>query len=271
MTPRHNTHALLKSMDAAHDAPPANAHRARMDLERIIAQNPTGSRHNVPSAAPKITQRPAARASRAHRGLVIGGLVAAATAALLVVPALTAGDPAFATWTASPTPLTGSDLGGAVDECRSARDLGDDVANTIEVAIAERRGAWITVLLTGADGYEATCITDASALIRGGNMIGSSGRPIVMDPAPRALKATQLGVGQVSDDGPLSMASGRAGSDVTGITYTSIQGDEVIATVSKGHFAFWLPGDEFDTTADAGLPVIVTYTDGTTEAQSLNF
>ncbi|WP_104179812.1 hypothetical protein [Arthrobacter sp. B0490] len=145
------------------------------------------------------------------------------------------------------------------------------MANTIEVAIAERRGAWVTVILTGADGYEATCITDASALIRGGNMIGSSGRPIAADLAPRALKATQLGVGQVSDDGPLSMASGQAGSDVTGITYMSIEGDEVIATVSEGHFAFWLPGDEFTTTADAGLPVIVTYTDGTTEAQNLNF
>ncbi|MHA7284431.1 hypothetical protein [Arthrobacter sp. TMS2-4] len=271
MTPRHHTHALLKSMDAAHDAPPANAHRAQMDLERIIAQSPTGSRHNVPSAAPKVTRQPAARASRAHRGLVIGGLVAAATTALLVVPALTAGDPAFATWTASPTPLTGSDLEEADAECRSARTVGDDVVDTVEVAIAERRGAWVTVILTGADGYEATCITDASALIRGGNMVGSSGRPTAADPAPRALKATQLGVGQVSDDGPLSMASGRAGSDVTGITYTSIEGDEVIATVSKGHFAFWLPGDEFDTTADAGLPVIVTYTDGTTEAQSLNF
>ncbi|MHA7239802.1 hypothetical protein [Arthrobacter sp. TMS1-12-1] len=54
------------------------------------------------------------------------------------------------------------------------------------------------------------------------------------------------------------MASGRAGSDVTGIIYTSIEGVEIIATVSTGHFAFWLPGGEFNTTADTGLPVILT-------------
>lgn len=273
MTSHHTTDALLRSMDAAQEAPPVNAHRARADLDRILSQNPSASRFYLPSAAADADQKRATSRSRGlRRSIAVGGLVAAATAGLMIVPALTTGDPAFATWTAVPMQLTGSDWDGAVAECRSAQGgRGDGPADTAEVAIAEQRGAWNTVVLTGPDSFEATCITDASALIRGGSMVGSTGTlGSDTDPAPRGLKPTHLGVPYISST-PLSMASGRAGSDVAGITYTSIDGDEVIATVSKGHFAFWLPGDEFAGTVETGVPVRVTYADGTIETQTLDF
>jgi hypothetical protein len=45
----------------------------------------------------------------------------------------------------------------------------------------------------------------------------------------------------------------------------------VIATVAKGHFAFWLPGNELQNASEKGVPVDVTYRDGSTETQLLNF
>jgi hypothetical protein len=140
-----------------------------------------------------------------------------------------------------------------------------------DVAIAERRGAWTTVVLTGADSFSATCITDDSAPWFQRGIIGSIGKPgNETAPPARGLEATQLGTGVVMGNA-ISMASGRAGSDVAGITYTSVAGEEVIATVSKGQFALWLPGDELENASNQGANVEVTYLDGTTETQILDF
>jgi hypothetical protein len=75
----------------------------------------------------------------------------------------------------------------------------------------------------------------------------------------------------MSSDKPLSIAAGRVGPDVAAITYTNSANEEVIATVAKGHFAFWLPGNELENAYDQGAPVKVTYTDGSTDTQLLKF
>lgn len=143
--------------------------------------------------------------------------------------------------------------------------------STAEVAIAERRGAWVTVVLSGPDGFEATCTTDATAPWFRKGMIGSIGNPSNATALPaRGIAATQLGTGAIADK-PISIASGRVGTDVVAVTYTSAANEEVIATVAKGQFAFWLPGNEMQNASDQGLPVQVTYTNGTTETQLLNF
>ncbi|WAP50795.1 hypothetical protein OL239_12375 [Arthrobacter sp. ATA002] len=202
--------------------------------------------------------------------------MAATTAGLLVVPALTGGDRAFATWTANPVSLSGTDRDDAVTDCLDANEstgdgmYSDDLA-AAEVAVAERRGAWMTVVLAGPGGFEATCITDASAPWFDKGMIGSIGKlGAETDPGPRSLKPTQLGTGMIMNK-PISVASGRAGDDVVGVTYTSITGEEVTATVSKGQFAFWLPGDELQDASDGGSTVVLTYRDGTTGIQELSF
>jgi hypothetical protein len=75
----------------------------------------------------------------------------------------------------------------------------------------------------------------------------------------------------MSSNKPLSIAAGRVGADVAAISYTNSANEEVIATVAKGHFAFWLPGNELENASDEGVPVKVTYRDGSTETQLLNF
>lgn len=281
MTRTKDIDALLRSMDPATDAPPARPQRAHADLEHILSHNPAptmpvmttvktvnrnGSTHSQQFRSP----------IRRRRAVALGGLVAATTAGLFVIPGLIGGDAAFATWTTAPVTLSEEDREDAVADClASNKDTGggmyaEDLVNA-EVAIAESRGAWMTVVLTGSDGFEATCTTDASAPWWDSGMIGSIGKlGAETDPAPRALKPTQLGTGMIMNE-PISMAAGRAGDDVSGITYTSAAGEDVIATVSNGQFAFWLPGDELENASDGGSIVTVSYRDGTTQTQELRF
>jgi hypothetical protein len=140
-----------------------------------------------------------------------------------------------------------------------------------EVAIAERRGAWVTVVLAGPEGFEASCTTDATAPWFDKGSFGSVGKSTNAAALPaRGIDVSQLGTG-TSSDKALSLASGRVGAEVAAITYTNSANEEVIATVAKGHFAFWLPGNDLENASDEGVPVEVTYTDGSTDTQLLKF
>ncbi|HEX4812222.1 MAG TPA: hypothetical protein VFV66_05665 [Nonomuraea sp.] len=95
-------------------------------------------------------------------------------------------------------------------------------------------------------------------------MIGSVGTPTeYAAPGPRDLVATSLGVGTMKA-GDVSLAAGTAGSDIVGVIYRSRTHGHVAATVSRGHFALWLPGDEFEDASNDGVLVEVTYRGGRT-------
>lgn len=273
MNSSHHLDVLLRSMDAAEQSSPPSRERAQSDLMRILSSEP------VPAAInSKTVTRLSARTApnRRRRAIALGGLAVAATAGMLVVPAMSGGDPAFATWTAAPGTLVGSERDAAVSDCLSSKQhVGGGMYSTdlsaAKVAIAERRGAWVTVVLSGKDGFEATCITDATAPWFHKGMIGSIGRPTSAASLPaRGIAATQLGTGTIGNK-PISIASGRVGTDVAAISYTNAVKEKVVATVSKGQFAFWLPGNDLQNASDQGVPVDVTYTDGTIESRQLNF
>jgi hypothetical protein len=268
-----NLDTLLRSMDAAEQSSLPSPSRAQADLNRILASQPvsTASNNRLGGYEPG-----KAKANRRRRAVTLGGLAAAVTAGFLIMPVLSGGDPAFATWTAAPGTLIGAERDNAVADCRnSKRDVGGGMYSTelsaAEVAIAERRGAWVTVVLSGPDGFEATCTTDATAPWFRKGTFGSVGKPANVTALPaRGIAAAQLGTGSIADK-PLSIASGRVGADVAAISYTSSAKEEVIATVAKGQFAFWLPGNDLQNASDHGAPVDVTYRDGSSETQLLNF
>lgn len=269
-----NLDRLLRSLDPAKQSPRPNPVRAQADLTRILNSEPTST---GPSRSGVTREHPTPKANRRRRALTLGGLAAAATAALLVMPALSGkGDPAFATWTAVPGTLIGSERDGAVAEClTSTRRVGDGMYSTdltaAEVAIAERRGAWVTVVLTGPDGFEASCTSDATAPWFSKGSFGSVGKSTNAAAMPaRGIAVSQLGTG-VSSGKPLSIASGRVGAEIAALTYTNSSNEEVSATVAKGHFAFWLPGNDLQNGSDDGVPVEVTYTDGSVGTQLLKF
>ncbi len=262
--------ALLRSMDAAEQSPAPDLHRSQNDLEQILRSHqtaaPSGSvEHESSNSRPR----------RRRRTLALGALALAATAGFLVVPALSGGDPAFATWTATPGELIGTERDNAVSDCfRSSQGVGDgmysnDLAEA-EVAIAEKRGAWTTVVLTDGHGFEATCTTDTTAPWFKKGSFGSVGKPgNGKELTARDVKATQLGTGVISDN-PLSMATGQVGPDVAAVTYTRATGERIKATVSKGQFALWFPGPELTNSSDQAVPIEVSYNDNTTETRYLS-
>ncbi|SDL60325.1 hypothetical protein SAMN04487916_11166 [Arthrobacter sp. ov407] len=276
MTRNQDIDTLLRSLDAADHGGSANTQRARTDLHRILSADPS----SVPSQRPALTtaagkdRQPRGTGRSARRFAVVGGMVAVVTAGTIILPSLSGGDPAFASWTSTPTGLTETERASAVAECRaSKKNVGggmyaDDV-DSAEVAIAERRGVWTTVVLTGKDGFSALCITDDSVSLFGRGTTGSVGKPAgYAVPGPRELTATALGTGTMSA-GDISLAAGTAGSDIVGVIYKSRTHEDVTATVSQGHFALWLPGDELRNASSDGVEVEVTYRDGTTGTSRL--
>lgn len=248
------TDMLLRTLDPADAVASGGSLRARTDLERILAADPAvGKAQNIHPL----------RRRKVRRGVLVGA-AAAVTAGLVALPAISGGDPAYATWTAVPTSLSPAASAKAGDDCRSSEGHTEkDSAARAEVAIAEQRGAWTTVMLAGDDGWSAMCVSDDSMF---GGSFGYSGGPGGSPtPGPRDLLPQGMGTGTTSA-GSLSMVAGAAGSDVVGVSYPSQAEGEVTGSVSKGQFVLWFPGDElqnYDTDHDGeGVELMVTYADG---------
>jgi hypothetical protein len=257
----HDIDATLRSLDPADPhVDPASA-RARSDLHAILATDPTSH--------PRRRPWPSTR-----RVVLVGGMVAAATVALVTLPSLTGGDQAFATWAAAPEGMSAQQRAEAATDCRKNQKdgAGAEYAGDLsraDLVIAERRGVWTTVVLAGTDGFRALCIADDSARLFTDAMIGSIGTATDRAaPEPRELLATDLGVGTINA-GDISLAAGAAGSDVVRVVYHSRTRGDVTATVNQGHFALWFPGDELMDASSDGVEVEVTYRDATTATSRL--
>lgn len=260
MTRTHNMETQLRSLDAAHTSTPIGQ-RAHQDLQRILACDL--------HPAADLQVRPSWRTAMPGRRKLAtaGGLVMAATAGLTVLPSAVGGDQAFATWARTPASLTTQQQADAVTSCRAEQRGNGGGAGELDgarPAVAERRGTWTTVVLAGQRGFSALCVTDSSAGFFTHDMIGSYGTtPRAVAPGPRDVVATDLGTGTMRA-GDISLAAGVIGTDVTGVTYRSPIHGDVVATVNGGRFALWMPGAELMDASRAGVPVNVTYHDGTT-------
>lgn len=269
---------LLRSLDVAGHMRPTDNKRAHAGLLSILSTNPA----QAPSA--RVSTKAAVGEGRqrgtvgwtARRLAAVGGMVAIVTAGLIVLPSVSGGDPAFASWTPAPVGMTETERTSAASECRaSKKNVGggmyaDDV-DSAAVAIAGRRGVWTTVVLTGEDGFSALCITDGAVSLFGKGMIGSVGKSAAhVVPGPRELKATALGTGTMSA-GDISMAVGSAGPGILSVVYKSRTHGDVTATVSRGNFALWLPGDELRDASSNGVEVEARYRDGTMGMSRLAF
>jgi hypothetical protein len=246
---------VLRTLDPAGDDGDAHGPRARADLARILATEPR------PAPSPR-------RRKVVLRVTTAAAAAAAVVAGVILVPSLTGGDQAFATWTGTPSAPSTGEATDLADACRdSQRDgAGSGFGTKLDraaTAVAERRGAWSLVLLVGDGGFSAMCITDESTPLFKSS-IGHIGTPSDHQaPDPREATAHSLGTGMI-DGEELSVAAGAVGADVTGLTYASAEHGAVAATVAHGHFAFWLPGGELEDASRDGVAVTATYRDGTT-------
>ena len=246
---------LLRQLDPA-DSPTAKlSERARADLERILSTD------RRPTATPP---------RRTPRTRVAVGLTAAAAlavAGVLAPSALRSGDTAFASWSPTASALSATDKAHAGENCRQELSHADSTAGQAHVAVADRRGDWTTVVLSGDNGFTGLCITDASTGWFRKDMIGSAGVATRLAPAnARGVVATDLGTGTMAA-GDISLAAGYAGPQVVGITLLTESHGVVAATVANGRFALWFPGDELEN-RDM-VAVDVTYADGSTATVKL--
>lgn len=274
MTRTHDITIALRTLDTADYNVDAANLRARTDLQRILATDPTIDRHQQHrGSSADTTGRPRNATRTIRRFALAGGLVTVVTAGMVMLPSFTGGDQAFASWADVPHGMTAQESTDAANSCRQMHEDGpdgyaDELENAVP-AVAERRGVWSTVVLAASGGFSALCITDDSSHLFGRDMIGSIGTSVATPPGPRELIATDLGTGTMNA-GDISVAVGAAGSDVVGVVYHSRTHGDVAATVSDGHFALWFPGDELKQASSThGVDVEVTYGDGTSGTSTL--
>ncbi|PZG21273.1 hypothetical protein C1I95_07885 [Micromonospora craterilacus] len=258
------TLSTLRSLDPADREIDPRSPRARADLARIVATDPQFAGPPGPARVEP------ARSPRARWLILAGGTVAVAVAAGVLLPQ---DNQAFASWTPSPATLAPRAAAKAAESCREQQEgvpnSADRELATARAAVTERRGDWTMVVLAGDDGFSAMCLTNDSLGLFSDAWVGSVGRPDdFTEPAPRELRATDLGSGSVAR-GAVSVAVGFAGGEVVGVTYPSAAHGPVEATVSGGRFALWFPGDELEDTAADGVDTEVTYRDGTSGTVTL--
>lgn len=246
--------ALLDDLLAGrpHAGDPAGPARERAADDALASRVETAAIDSPGTLAPVVELR-----GRRLRRVARWMLPAAAAAGL--VGALTLGGqgdrPAYASWTPTPTPVTGATLTGAERACRAAmaeqQSHMDELPaqlrpttrpETARTVVAERRGDYLFLAMATADGSTAECFFDADAPDRVEGMTGSASTSA--SPPPVTLRGAQFeapGAGMSSGpEGTYAFTQGRVGPDVAGLTLRT-EGRTVQATVSDGHFAAWWP------------------------------
>ncbi|XVX20442.1 hypothetical protein ACQP1U_00770 [Actinomycetota bacterium] len=243
----NTTDRTLRSLDAAEPMTDAQRERANAVLSQVISTDPY---------APGATSAPTAPARRwsGPRLAAIGTAAAALATASILLPGMGNANKAYATWTPTGTPISTEDAQPVIDECRSylAKNAKDPhtvpgiKAGSDPVAIAERRGDAVAVMIRGAEAnYAAMCVgvnkpgsDDVDNMSVG---LGGSDGPRVTPPA----SAFQAGsVSQSGDDPAISMTEGLVGPGVTDVTIHA-GGLAVKATVKDGAYVAWWPGRAF--------------------------
>jgi hypothetical protein len=258
-----HTDPALRSLDAgAASLTAEEQERAKATLERIIATAPTTAAAQPTAPAP---------ARRALRRLV---LVAAAALALIVGSVVLQGaggdDAAYASWTATPTLVTGDDLEAVASACQEQVDSYFVKRDKPKLALAERRGNYVVVLYhTDNPDMSAYCLArnlpgSANADVLDSGAGGSSGP---------ALKAPPTGFtqGTIGEGHGYSITDGAVGDEVKGVTIHA-GALTVKASVHNGRYAAWWPGPAFESgppepSGQGGPEPMLTYdltlTDGT--------
>jgi hypothetical protein len=232
--------AALRDLDPAPDP-------ALTDTERQYADNTFARIIAAPIDDP-LPVEPAQPRRRRTRLLLPGGLLGAAGAVMTTL--LLGGGSALASWTPTPEPLTPAETSAAAATCRADFGMPASGAATL---VAERRGKWTYVLISGPTG-EGSCLMRNDVVGRdpaGHGVLGSYDT----DPgeAPTVARdridesgstASSVGRGWLREDEWLTWTYGYVGSDVTGVTVHTPLGFDVEASVDNGRFAAWWPSDQ---------------------------
>jgi hypothetical protein len=173
------------------------------------------------------------RTPRLRPPVAIGAFASAAAGAgaLALVISLGAGaSDAFAGWTAKPTAAAP----GQIEAAQASCEAGQSPIAGLPLKLADTRGPFTFAIYADATS-SATCIKAPSFTAISGSMSSS---PVTV-PAGHILLANSHATDRAGAS--YSVADGRAGSDVTGVTLTLDDGTNVQATVGNGWFVAWWP------------------------------
>lgn len=238
---------------------------ARRRIDRHISDG--SSRVALESAAP--------RHRRIVRPVAVAAAIAAGVVAVGVASPWSGTIPqAMASWTAQPSPVSGSAASAAADDCRDlairTSTLPEDVqASTFDSWLAERRGNFVFTVLQSSSGWEFRCIVkDRTGIDQDAGSSPEWGlvaaRDFVAPTSPS--RVTTLGIIENGmRSGSQFYVTGKVGEDVQRMTiHVGGAVGDVEATVTGGRFAAWWPGtDQWHLFQDAQDPdVTIGLSDG---------
>lgn len=269
--------ALVELDPAPADLDAAQTMRADQSLARILLAD---------RLAPDTKNFVWQGSRRWRRVAILGALAVVTTVGLVGAQLLSAGTPAYATWTATPHRPTAPQELAATTTCRDS--LLASIEETPETdptgvtragllrasaVLAEQRGDWTLVVLGDNAGLDASCVTQDDAGTPSQNSWAGFGYRDPLDLQPHDIFVSMGGTGG-STNNLMSVLIGFVGSEVSGITVHTKEHDEVTATVANGHVAAWWPGPKWVSVSDPQLgttvDATVTYADGTSEVRRLD-
>lgn len=194
-------------------------------------------------------------------------LAGAAAAVLLLVGVFTLvprnTPEAFAGWTATATELAPAELGSMADLCPPTEVFAGGETIEVTPVLAEQRGDYRMRLAVSDTGYQWCFVMpdpDAASGVRRGaeGLFWPADRSPVAA-GPEEVTLVQAGSHEPFPDlGPLTMAVGTAGEDVTEVRLATANGSFADATVADGWWIVWFPGE-----VQLGDTMVVTTSDGT--------
>jgi len=227
---------------AAYAPAPRTPDSLRLVRDRILLDGSKATTEPATYAATKNARTPH------RRGPLVGAIATGALALTvgLAVPLLSPDD-AFATWTATPTALSGAALEQAKTACDS------DPASTTTMVLAEQRGVFTFTLRTD-DREVMDCLVDDD----GTGGLSSSDLQDLRVPAKGEVTIVTYFTTWNPNNGHATAIYGLAGNAVDAVTITRSNGFKIEATVSNGWWAAWWPGD-----TDSDATVTMHHSDGT--------
>jgi hypothetical protein len=240
--------------------------------------------HDVPAHVEErlrgIDYRPRSRALDPRMALATGAGLAATGGAVVAIVGLGAGtSPAFAGWTATPTPPAAEQTASARERCTSQLAGARGAPSSIPVTgwqpvLTDTRGPFTAMILRSA-GARATCFNGpsfttiaanntqsgggASEHVVGGSSSGGGAAAGAAQSSTSVMglggnragpigPATQLHLATSSGQ-PYTFVQGQVVPGVTGVTLVRSDHSNVQATVADGSFVAWWPGSAGATSA----------------------
>lgn len=237
----------LRALDPSQASRPDRARgpQAQLLLQRILdSPDPVGSRPPREPASPG----PQRQGGRSSWRWAMAGAACVAAAGLVVWPA-GSGQPAYASWTAVPAPVSDNDRQAAGQACIAGKQDGprhEGLPSRAELGamttvLAERRGDY-TFTVIASDDWFGDCLDGPDGGMGTLSGLGDTATGETVIPPAGGLVTLVAGT-HTTKAGAYNFVTGRVGADVASVELNA-GGNSVAATVANGYFAAWWPGSD---------------------------